>query len=382
MPSWLKNYITFLAGPVAWLLRWGVIPTVQWVQWVNASIHGITRFAYRSYVLLTYDVANFSYYVATFSRNVRQWVVWLAYSRIPRALRIAERYTRSQVALERKHRMWQIRQTIEFLLAVINRVYLTLLRLINQERADRKTAIAALRAFLLQQINIVYRLLSAAINQERQERIKAVAALRAWAVQQFDNLWKYARSILPAVDKEAADAYDHTRAGQASGISRLIDDLIVDNPLAREVIGKLATIILDLASIEDPAARIAGQFLLRQVIDRLGADRLAAGLVDQLASAFLGGGKPKTLADVAASIGDRLNATEAQWQQFYANGGDDVERLGEQMRKSAQPVFTLAMAGYFAAAIIDPKGTAAVTDAVITPAARAIVTPLLAVLGG
>lgn len=382
MPGWLKNYITFLAGPVAWLLRWGVIPTVEWVRWVNSSIHGVVRFSERSYVLLTYDIANFSYYVATFSRNARQWVVWLAYQRIPRAYRLATRYARNLVALERKYRKQEIAQTIAFLLKVINRVYLTLLRLLDQEIANRKAAITALRAFLLQQINIVYRLLSAAINQERQERIKAIADLRAWAVQQFDTLWKYARSILPTVDKEAAGAYDGTLQDQANGLSRLVDDLAADNPVMRDIVGKLAGLILDLISVDDPAARILGQLLLRQVIDRLGVDKLAGGLADDLLSVFLGGGKPKTLADVMTQIGDRLNVGESQWSQFYANGGDDLENLGTQMRKSAAPVFTLAMAGYFAACVIDPQGTAAVTDATVTPAAGAIVRPLLAVLGG
>ena len=382
MPGWLKNYITFIGGPIAWLLRWGVIPTVNWVRWVNSSINGIALYGYRTYILLTYDVANFSYYVGSFSRNVRIWIVWLAYQRIPRAYRLAVQYARNLVALERKYRKQEIRQAVAFLLAVINRVYLTLLRLLNNEIANRKAAIAALRAFLLQQINIVYRLLTAAINRERQDRINAIAALRAWAVQQFDNLWKYARSILPTVDKEASDAYDHTLRDQATGISRLVDDLAADNPVVRGIVGKLATVILDLASIDDPAARIAAQFLLRQVIDRLGVDKLAGALAGDLAGVFLGGGKPKTLADVTAQIGDRLNVTEAQWQQFYANGGDDIENLGTQMRKSATPVFTLGMAAYFAACVTDPQGTAAVTDAVITPAASAILRPLLAVLGG
>jgi hypothetical protein len=382
MPGWLKDYVTSLFGPVGWLFRWTAQASIGWIEWVNSTLTGIVVYSYRSYILLTYDIANFSYYVASFTATARRWTEWIAYSLVPHAVRDAEAYAYYWAQRVRKDAQAARARLRAKLLADIAWVYDTLAKALNKEISDRKKADELLSAFLLKVINQVYQFLVAALDQERAERKRADVALRDWAAQQFANVWAFIKTILPTVDKEAAAGYNKSRADQAQGLTRLLDDLIVDNPVMRDVVGKLIGLILDLASVEDPAARIAAQFLLRQVIDRLGADKLAGGFVSDLAGVFLGGGKPSTLEDVTSLIGDRLNAGEAQWQQFYQHGGDDLEKLGDQMRQSASPVFTLAMAGYLAAAVTDPRGTAAVTDDVVTPAARAILTPLLAVLGG
>jgi hypothetical protein len=382
MPSWLRDYLRVIAGPVGFLLQWSVGVSVDWIRWVNSTLRGMVLFSMRSYVLLTYDVANFSFYVGGFAEAARKWVEWLRYDIIPLYFAAAEKYTRQQVKIEHDYQDRERAKLRAFLLAVIGAVAKLLDREIKDETAARKRAVQQLRDFLLGFIAYVARQLTGRINAEIAARKQADAALRAWALNQFKLLWAYARSILPTVDKEAAAGYNATRQGQATGISRLIDDLAVDNPLVRDVVGKLATLVIDLASVEDPVARLAAQLLLTQVIDRLGVDKLAGGLVAQLGGLFTGGGPPKTLADVEKAVGDRLNATEGQWQQFYANGGDDLETLGSQMRKSAAPLFTVGMAAYFAAAVTDPAGTAAATDDVVTPACRAVLGPLLALLGG
>jgi hypothetical protein len=339
-------------------------------------------FSMRAYVLLTYDVANFSYYVGLFSETARKWVEWLRFSIIPQYFAESERYTRQQIKIEHDYQDRERAKLRAFLLAVIGAVAKLLDREIKAETAARIKAIADLRKFLLGFIAYIAQQLTIRINREIFDRKQAIAALRAWAVQHFAALWKYAKSILPAVDAEASKGYNSVRQDQAGNLGRLFDVLAADNPLVRDVIGRLVTLIIDLASVEDPLARIAAQFLLTQVIDRLGVDKLAAGLAGDLARQFLGAGPPKTLTEVEQAVASRLAAGEAQWQQFYQNGGDDLENLGDQMRKSAAPLFTAGMAAYFIGAVTDPEGTAAATDAVLTPAARGILGPLLGLLGG
>lgn len=382
MPSWLRSYVNYLRGITAWAFHWTVFDLINWAHWVSTTLNGVVMFSYRAYSLLTWDIANFSYYVAKQARANRRWTEWLAYDRIPTFTRRAERYAYAWAQKIRQDAEAANRRLEARLMHVIAVIYGILLSDIKIERADRIKAIADLRAFLLALIAKVYKILLKDIADLRAWTQKQLTDLRNWAQQQFDTLWKYARSILPTVDKEASDGYNSARSDQASGVSKLIDDLATDNPLIHGIVGDLVKLMIQLAEVDDPVIRIAAQILLRQVIDRLGVDKLAGGLADELARIFLGGGKPKTLQDVEAQVASRLNAGEAQWQQFYQNGGNDLETLGDQMRKSASPIFTLAMAGYFAGAVLDPKGTAAVTDAVVTPAARAILTPLLAVLGG
>lgn len=380
MPGWLSDYLNWLGGPLWWFYRWASSEFDAWNDWVNQTLNSMAKFMMRSYILLTYDIANFSFYVGSFSKAAREWVQWLAYSRIPRFFLRAEKYAFTLVSIERYWRKRTEATLRRELLADIRWVYRTLLEALQDEIAARIEAIKDLRAELLADIKWVYVTLTKRLNAEIAARKKAIQDLRNWTQQQLDTLWKYARSILPTVDKEAADGYNKSRQAQASGLTKLVDDLAIDNPIVKGIIGDLVKLVIDLAEVDDPVLRIAAQILLKQVIDRLGVDKIAGALVNELLSAFLGGGKPKTLEDVTNNIGDRLNTQEAQWQQFFASGGDDLETLGNQMRKSSNPLFTLGMAAYFAGAVTDPAGTAAVTDAVVTPAARAILTPLLALL--
>lgn len=382
MPGWLSDYLNWLGGPLWWFYRWASSEFDEWNNWVNDTLNSMSKYMMRSYILLTYDIANFSYYVGSFSKAVRLWIQWLAYSRIPRFFLRAEKYAFTLVSIERYWRKRTEATLRKELLADIKWVYDTLVEALNDEITARKKAIADLRAELLADIKWVYVTLTKRLNAEIAARKKAILDLRNWTQQQLNQLWAYAKSILPTVDKEASDGYDKTRAAQATGLSKMVDDLAIDNPVVKGIVSDLVKLVIDLAEIDDPVLRIAAQFLLKEIIDRLGVDKLAGDLVNKLLDTFLGGGPPKTLESVTEDIGNRLNATEAQWQQFYSNGGNDIENLGDQMRQSANPLFTAVMAGYFIGAVADPEGTAAATDAVLTPAARAIVTPLIDLFGG
>lgn len=381
MPDWLNLIKNSIAGKLFWFYTWPLTAAQNWIKWVSDSINNIGDFTLRAYILLTYDIANFSYYVASFTQVSRQWTEQIMFQLIPQAEHRAERYALKQATLVKDYEDKKRRQLRRYLIAFIKAVAEALLDDIQQEIAARKKAIADLKAFTVALVHRVRAELLKDLARERAARIAADNAIRKWAQQQFTNLWAYARSILPTVDKEASAGYDATRRAQASGLAKMLTDLAVDNPEVRALVGRLAGLVIDLAEVDDPLLRIAATVVLRQVIDRLGLDQLAGGLVQELLGLFLGAAPPKTLQQVTGDIGGRLNAAEAQWAQFYANGGDDVERFGEEMRATASPVFLAGMAGFFISAVADPAGTAAATSAVVTPAAQAIATPLLSMLG-
>jgi len=381
MASWVKGYLNAMGGAVSWLFHWGTSAAPNWVGWVNSTLRRVVAFSYRSYTVLTNDLGNLSYYTASFAQTARKWIWWVAYEVVPAAQAAAQAYADKRFHELKDWTRAELAKLRAELLDDLSYVYNLLNKKIDKEIADRIAAVASLQAFLVKLIIQLDTKLTGMILAERAARRREVHALRVWTKQQLANLWAYARSIIPAVDKEAADGYNSTRTDQAGILGKLIDDLAIDNPIVKDAVSKLAGIVIDIASIDDPLLRVAAQFIVTQVIDRLGLDKIAAGLVSDLLHTFLGAGPPKTLGDVTASIGDRLNSTEAQWQQFFASGGDDLESLGNQMRASSNPLFTAAMAAWFISSVADPEGTAAANDAILTPAVEAIITPLTALLG-
>jgi hypothetical protein len=363
-------------------LTWLFHGNSAWENWVDETIHEAIRFTARSYVILSWDIANFSYFVASFSQVSRLWIQWVAFERIPRFYNKARAYTVHKVNVERRARVAEVGWLRRYLTDVILRTALTLQNHINAERLARVAEVAWLRRYLTSVIVKTALILQNHINAEIINRQRAINALRGYLLGVIAALQRQVNAIIPFINSQAADGYNATRGDQASIFSKLMDDIAVDNPVVKDVVGKLITLVLDLLSVDDPVARLAASLILRQVIDRLGVDKLAGGLADRLISEFIGSGQVKTLKDVESSVGNRLNNLEGQWQQFYANGGDDIENLGDQMRESASLTFTLPLAAYFAGAVTDPQATATATDAIVTPAAQAIVGPVLALLGG
>lgn len=380
MPSWLKDFLGGLSASGSAALRWLEHQNNAWFNWADSMIHQLWRMILQAYIVLTWDLANFSYFVGSFSATARQWVQWLAYERIPKALYLARTYAYYQarsVRLDARAARRRLEVRVD---ARITIVALNLAAAIRQEIINRRNAITRLNHNLTVYINGVAFTLATDIAAEIRNRKAAIAALSQRVFQAIASLTKIVNAIIPSVNKMAAAGYNSVRPQQASIVQKIVDDLATDNPVVKDLVGKLASLVLDLAAVDDPIARLAAQLLITQVIDRLGVDKLAGQLLGQLGGAFLGMGQPAGLQDVTRQIAQRLNAGEAQWQQFYANGGDDIEQLGSEMRESANPLFTAGMVAYFAGAVADPAGTAAVTADVVVPAARAILTPVLAAL--
>lgn len=380
MPSWLKDFLGGLWDSGRAALQWIGHADAAWENWVDGMLHILWRDVMQAYILLTYDIANFSYYVGSFSKSVNVWVWWLRFRVIPEAINGLKRFTLHRIALERR---WRIEADQDVSQYALKLVFIEALRRAEGDRNEHRDmlkAVAYLKSFLLHWIAFVAAALQKQISDEVAARKLEVAQLRQYLLQIIAALTQKVNAIIPSVNKSAAAGYNSVRPEQASIASRVIDDLATDNPIVKDLVGKLVGIALDLASVDDPVARLLASLLLKQVIDRLGVDKLAGDLAGQLGGALFGAGPPASLQEVTAQVAQRLNTGEQQWQQFYANGGNDLETLGSEMRESANPLFTAGMVAYFAGAVADPGGTAAATADVIVPAARAILTPVLAAL--
>jgi hypothetical protein len=352
VPSWIKYFLGEYAKGVRYLLSWFQHDDNAWENWVDASLHELLRNLWQVYITLTDDQANFSYFVASFASQSRQWVEWLAYERIPNGVKVAELYAYLQarsVRLDARAARAQLRSDLTKL---INQDIFTVTLKIQQEVINRRAAIDNLRTQLMQVINQDVFDLAAAIELEVQNRRAAIARVRVYIGQQVTLLTSKINAIIPAINKAAVAGYNSVRPQQSSLLDTALTDLATDNPAVKDLVSGLVKILLDLASVDDPVERIAGQLLLSQIIDRLGVDKLAGTLVNNLVSEFLGTGTPTTLQQVEASVATRLANLESQWQQFYANGGDDIENLGNQMRTSSGLIFTGLMGGFLAAEAI------------------------------
>lgn len=381
MPSWLRDFLGGLSASGRAALQWLTHANTPWENWVDSMLHQLWRDIMQAYILLTYDIANFSYYVGSYTAHMNKHLNWIRYTFIPWVYWRAAQFMLHRVALERNWRIKADKRIVTSLTRLIRYDYDVLKLSIALLKAYEDQQREKLRVFLLGYIAYVAQGLQQDINAEIAARKAAITQLRQYILKIIAKLQAQVNAIIPTVNKSAASGYNSARPDQSDIITTALDDILKDNPAVRDLIGKLVSVVLDLATIDDPLARLAANLILTQVIDRLGVDKLAGGLISDLLGAFLGMGPPQTLQDVTTQTAQRLAAGERQWQQFYANGGNDIENLGSQMRESANPVFTLAMAAFFGAAVVDPAGTATVTDAAVTPAVEVIAAPIIDALG-
>jgi hypothetical protein len=159
-------------------------------------------------------------------------------------------------------------------------------------------------------------------------------------------------------------------------LQKLLDTVAAHDPLVAQLVGKLAVFAVDLAGVEDPIARIAAQFVLKQVIDRLGIDTALQAMLGDLLGGILGGGQPKTLTDIMGDVGNRLDALESSTAELapLAPEADQLHELGTL-------IFDAALLGYLGAAVADPVATANDTDAVFAPITGPLLAPVRSLLG-
>lgn len=215
-----------------------------------------------------------------------------------------------------------------------------------------------------------------AVNDTRQQVAATVKALSDQLTARIAAVLKYAQSLPGLVDQRAAAGYDPTLRSRGGLIQRLLDTAVAHDPAIAGLVSDLARLAIDLAGIDDPVLKIAATLVLKQVIDRLGLDTTLQAMLSDLVGDIIGGGQPRTLQAVTASIGNRLDALEAGQAALspLAPEADQLHQLGTL-------AFDAALLGYLAAAVGDPVTTADDTITVLAPVTGPLLGPVRALLG-
>jgi len=245
-----------------------------------------------------------------------------------------------------RSRTWIYRYYIvplrSFLVNLMMRVALALLTRINAVRALAILLYARSIAFTVHQVAI-----------ERSARIADVRAARAYALQLVTALHS-------AIEAEASHAYDANTKTRESTLMRLIDEIASRNPVIRGLTRDLVTILIDLLETDNPLLRIALNFILPKIINRLGVDRVLGDLMLGILGPLAGTPKPKTLGDAIGDLARRVSVMEDRWTQFMIDGGPEIEQAGEQWKTIGAISTNVALLGFFGLAAADPAQWATV----------------------
>lgn len=179
-------------------------------------------------------------------------------------------------------------------------------------------------------------------------------------------------SLHQQIEREAVSGYRQGFNDRLSEITKVADFIASHNSLVSRLVRDLIAGTLDLASVNDPLARLALGFVMRHIIDRLGIDRIAGAWTADLLGPLLGQPRPRGLTDVIADMSARLGAVEQQWSQFYANGGAEVEQAGQEWRNITAPLADAALIAWLGQAAIDPVRWARELSGVLNPALNGI----------
>jgi hypothetical protein len=213
-------------------------------------------------------------------------------------------------------------------------------------------------------------------DNTRQQMAAAIKALNDALTAQIQNVLKYAQSIPGTIDNRAAAGYDPTLRARGTALQKLLDTVVAHDPAVAGLVSNLAKFLVDLAGIDDPVLKIAAQLVLKQVIDRLGLDSALHAMLSDLVGSILGGGQPKTLQDIMADIGNRLDSLESNQSELapLAPEADNLHEMGTL-------IFDAALLAYLAAAVAAPQATADDTVAVFAAITDPLLAPIRAMLG-
>ena len=191
----------------------------------------------------------------------------------------------------------------------------------------------------------------ALVTAEKQQRITADRLEHAAMLRQV-------AAALATVQDEAATGYKSGNTGRVSLIVKLTDELATRNPVIRLLVRDLVSLLLDVIATENPLERAALSFLLTQIINRLGIDRVAGDLLAALIGPLAGHPNPKTLHDVTGDLARRVSALEAQWARYMEDGGPEVDQAGKGWRDITSLGMDAAMLAFLGAAVANPTGWA------------------------
>lgn len=239
------------------------------------------------------------------------------------------------------------------------------------------TQIGALRAWTAGQLRMVWMGLesdfsfaiawtNSQVAAERRQRIGGDAAERAamltrvtWALQQ--------------VQKQASSGYNTATPDRKTIIRSLLTDLAGRDPAVRGLVSELASLIVDIETIDNPLVRYTVQHLLSQIIRHLGIDQAISDLISRLIGPLAGDPRPGTLYDVEKDVAARLTALEGWVARFMAAGGPEVEQAGQGWKDLTGLAADAAILGFVGLAVTDPAAWATgVNDTIGTAAATAM----------
>ena len=204
------------------------------------------------------------------------------------------------------------------------------------------------------------------VGTERAQRIQAVKAEHAAMLAQI-------RALHQAIEKEAASGYNSVSDARKSVLQRLLTDLTVRDPAVKGLVSDLVKIVVDIDTIDNPLIRYAASRLLSEIISHLGIDQAISSLIGRLLEPLTGNPRPGGVYDVDKDVAERLNALEAQWAEFEADGGPELDQAGRGWKDLTSLTVDAAILGFVGLAVNDPRAWAtAVDDTIGIPAAAAM----------
>lgn len=185
------------------------------------------------------------------------------------------------------------------------------------------------------------------IHAETRARQRAISVAESQARLEI-------RRVHQMIEREAASGYRLTHDARVTLITRLLDYAGARNPLIRSLVKRVATGVFDLASVDDPFARLLLNFLIKEVINRLGIDKAAGTLVHDLLAPILGQPKPRNIHDVVADMSARLVTLEKFAATFMEDGGSQVEQAGKDWRDITSIAGSAAIVAFVAQGVVAP----------------------------
>lgn len=228
---------------------------------------------------------------------------------------------------------------------------------------DRLTRqLVQLRAYTEREFALMFRLMVQMFNQaeaytrmmvgfERSQRIAADKAEHA-------AMLKAVAACLATVQRQAAGGYNAGTHARLSIVGKLLDDIAARQPEVKALTSLLIRSVFDLETIDNPLLRFTIGKLLSELVGRLGVDRVTGDLIGRLLEPWIGDVRPRDLYSTERDVAARLSALEAQWADFMANGGPEVEQAGREWRDITGVAADVAILGVFGLAVADPQAWA------------------------
>jgi len=242
--------------------------------------------------------------------------------------------------------------------------------------------LAQLRAYLLHRMKGLYQLILLVSELAYLNTVRMVGLERRWRLQQVKrvkaDLISQIKALHQTIEREAASGYQLGQSQRLSIIQKVADLIAAHDPAVQLAVKDLITGVLDLASVDSAAARLALTFGLRQLVDRLGLDRVIGDLLSNLLGPLLGQPKPRDLHGVIYDISGRLNGLESTWASFMASGGAQIEQAGSEWQGITGLGADALLLGFFVLAATEPKVWASTVSTTLGPV---IDSTLLAAVG-